>query len=41
MRNTGKLEGVELRVLRVREALLFCPKMKRPMREHEPLSVKF
>lgn len=30
-----------LRVLQVREALLFCPKMKRPMHEYEPLSIKF
>ncbi len=37
----GKLEGIELRVLRLREALLFYPKMKRPMHEHESLSVKF
>lgn len=41
MRNTGKLESIELRVLQVCEALLFCLEMKRPMREHEPLSVKF
>lgn len=40
MRNTGKLESIELRVLRVCEALLFCPKMKRPMREHEPFNCK-
>lgn len=40
MRNTGKLGGIELRVLRVCEALLFCPEIKRPMREHEPFNCK-
>lgn len=40
MRNTGKLEGIELRGLRVCEALLFCPKMKSPMCEHEPFNCK-
>jgi len=29
------------RVLQVCKALLFCPEMKRPMPEHEPLAVKF
>ena len=40
MRNTGKLEGIELRVLQVCEALLFWLEMKRPLREHEPFNCK-
>ena len=40
MRNTGKLEDMRKGFGKCK-ALLLCPKMKRPMQEHEPLTVKF